>query len=193
MLRNALKNPSTVAWHGPSHAVASLQSSTSLEVTSVAVGASDGTERRVDAALLSADGREWSVPFFVAEGSSGLTKLWVYERPDPFEPTSGLVVVVNGASGVGKSALLEAVHDVANTPWIVFDEPHVGRVPTEHMIWRAAAPSLHRAGFVAMRSLAESGVQVATAAGGFDHATICDSLAGVPILRVALRCSEAVR
>jgi len=105
MLRNALKNPSTVAWHGPSHAVASLQSSTSLEVTSVAVGASDGTERRVDAALLSADGREWSVPFFVAEGSSGLTKLWVYERPDPFEPTSGLVVVVNGASGVGKSAL----------------------------------------------------------------------------------------
>jgi len=44
-----------------------------------------------------------------------------------------------------------------------------------------------------MRSLAESGVQVATAAGGFDHATICDPLAGVPILRVALRCSEAVR
>jgi chloramphenicol 3-O-phosphotransferase len=44
-----------------------------------------------------------------------------------------------------------------------------------------------------MRSLAESGIQVATSAGGFDQQTICESLRGVPVCLVALRCSEESR
>ena len=44
-----------------------------------------------------------------------------------------------------------------------------------------------------MRSLAASGIQVATSAGGFDQQTICESLRGVPVRLVALRCSEETR
>ena len=193
MLLDALLDPSSVVWNGPPRAVASLQATSHPTVSAIAVGVSDGAERRVDAVVHSPDRREWSVPFFVDEKTSAVSKLWVYERPAAFDTESGLVIVVNGASGVGKSALLEALLEEATTPWIVFDEPHVGRVPTEYLIWRDAAPSLHRAGFIAMRSLAESGIQVATSAGGFDQQTICESLRGVPVRLVALRCSEESR
>lgn len=193
MLLDALRDPSSVVWNGPPRALASLQATSDPTVSAVAVGVSDGAERRVDAVVHSHDGREWHVPFFVDEETSAVLDLWVYERPGGFDAESGLLIVVNGASGVGKSALLEALLEEATTPWIVFDEPHVGRVPTEYVIWRDAAPSLHRAGLIAMRSLAESGIQVATSAGGFDQQTICESLRGVPVLLVGLRCSEETR
>lgn len=193
MLLDVLLHPSSVVWKGPPRAVASLQATSHPTVSAVAVGVSDGVERRIDAVVHSPDRREWHVPFFVDERTSAVSKLWVYERPGTFDAESGVVIVVNGASGVGKSALLEALLEEATTPWIVFDEPHAGRVPTEYLIWRDAAPSLHRAGFIAMRSLAEFGMQVATSAGGFDHQTICESLRGVPVLLVALRCSEESR
>ena len=193
MLLDALLDPPSVVWNGPPRAVASLQASSNPTVSAVAVGVSDGVERRVDAMVHSHDGREWHVPFFVYEESNAVSRLWVYERPEHFDAKSGLVIVVDGASGVGKSALLEALLEEATTPWIVFDEPHVGRMPSEYLIWRDASPSLHRAGFVAMRSLAESGIQVATSAGGFDQRIICESLRGVPVRLVALRCSEETR
>ncbi len=189
MLLDALLHPSSLVWNGPPRAVASLQATSHPTVSAIAVGVGDGAERRVDAVVHSPD-REWSVPFFVDEKTSAVSKLWVYERPGACHTESGLVIVVNGTSGVGKSALLEALLEEATTPWIVFDEPHVGRVPTEYLIWRDAAPSLHRAAFIAMRSLAESGIQVAISAGGFDQQTICESLRGVPVRLVALRCSE---
>ena len=130
MLLDALLDPSSVVWNGAPRAVASLQATSDPTVSAVAVGVSDGAERRVDAVVHSHDGREWHVPFFVDEKASAVLKLWVYERPGRFDAESGLLIVVNGASGIGKSALLEALLEEAPTPWIVFDEPHVGRVPT---------------------------------------------------------------
>ena len=164
-LLHALLHPSSVVWNGPPSAVASLQATPDPTVSAIAVGGSDGARRRIDAVVHSGDGREWHVPFFVEEETSAVLTVWVYERPGGFDAESGVVVVLNGASRVGKSALLEALLEEATTPWIVFDEPQVGRVPTQYLIWRDAAPSVHRAGFIAMRSLAESGIQVATSAG----------------------------
>jgi chloramphenicol 3-O-phosphotransferase len=189
LLLHAIRNPSAVTWNGPSRTVAALLGMEQPEVAGVAVGNSDGLERRVDAAVV-ADGREFSMPFFVTDAEEVVTRAWVYERPEPYESESGVVAVLNGPSGVGKSTLLTALHDETSEPWFVFDEPHVGRIPTEHMIWRSVVPALHRAGFVAMRSLAESGFPVATSTGGFEQSVIDDALAGVRVLKIGLRCAD---
>ncbi len=116
MLLDALLHPSSVVWNGPPRAVASLQATSQPTVSVVAVGVSDGVERRIDAVVHSPDRREWHVPFFVDERTFAVSKLWVYERPGVFDPELGLVMVVNGASGVRKSALLEALLEEATTP-----------------------------------------------------------------------------
>lgn len=189
LLLVALRNPDSVTWHGPPRTIAALLGLDDPVVTGVAVGNSDGVERRVDGAVV-ADGREFSVPFFVADDGEIVTKAWAYERPGPYASPSGVVVVVNGPCGVGKSAMLRALHDETSEPWIVFDEPHVGRIPTEHMVWRSVVPALHLASFVAMRSLAESGFPVATSSGGFTQDVIDEALDGVPVLKIALRCND---
>ena len=81
MLLDALLDPSSVVWNGPPRAVASLQAASHPTVSGIAVGVSDGAERRVDAVVHSPDRREWSVPFFVDEKTSAVSELWVYERP----------------------------------------------------------------------------------------------------------------
>lgn len=194
LLLDAIAHPLVAAWHGPPKAIAALQSCTSPTIAELDVGSSDGTERRVDATIRADDGSEWHVPFFVSVTTATVTRLWVYQRSSPRQrPISGVVVVINGASGVGKSTLLEALLDEAETPWIVFDEPHVGRIGPEYMIWRDDAPALHEAAFIAMRALAERGMQVATSAGGFSEESIRTALEGLPVLCVELRCAETTR
>lgn len=162
------------------------------DIVELTLAGSDDATTRVDAKVRSRDGQEWHVALFLlADGQA--SEVWVFQRPAPYVPTAGVVVVFNGASGAGKSAVMAAIADQAETPWIVFDEPHVGAVQAPYLIWRDVAPSVHVGAFDAIRAMAGAGNQVAVAAGGFDFAFVRQRLAGVRSVFVGLHCSDEVR
>ena len=191
-LSRALADPDGVVWHGPDRVIGDLLEARDREIVELTVAGSDGTTTRVDAKVRSGDGREWHVALFLAADVQA-SKVWVFQRPAPYVPTAGLVVVLNGASGAGKSTVMAAMADQAETPWIVFDEPHVGSVQAPYLIWRDVAPSVHAGAFDAIRAMAVAGNQVAVAAGGFDFTFVRARLAGVRSVVVGLHCSDEVR
>src|SRR5437868_2075152 len=81
---------------------------------------------RVDVRVVAGDGREWLAVLWVAGASPAITlsDVNVYQRPLPFRGDGpGTVVVLNGPSSVGKSALMAAFAAAASTPWACVDEP----------------------------------------------------------------------
>lgn len=144
-------------------------------------------EGRVDAGVV-APGREWRVVFFL--GDDGLvTSVDVHEKPPVFRGVpGGRAVVVNGPSGAGKSSLMEALLEKATTPWVVFDEPWLGRTRQAHLIWRDTAPVLHEGFLRGIAAVAATGNQVVLAAAGHPAAAVTDAFAGVPVLFVGLEC-----
>lgn len=144
-------------------------------------------EGRVDAGVV-APGREWRVVYFL--GDDGLVSaVDAYEKPPVFEGVpGGRAIVVNGPSGAGKSTLLEAVLERAATPWVTFDEPWLGTTRQPYLIWRDAAPLLHKGFLDGISALAAAGNQVAFSAAGHPAAMVMSALTGVAVLSIGLDC-----
>ncbi len=147
---------------------------------------------RVDATVTT-DESQWRIVFGC---SSPMTIEWldVFERPARSEGvTGGRAVLVNGPSGAGKSTLMRAMQEIANDPFVVFDEPeHIGTVQPGYLIWRDRAPALHRGYLDAIAALARAGNQVAVPGAGRRQAEFVDAFGDVPILSVGLTCELAV-
>jgi chloramphenicol 3-O phosphotransferase len=130
---------------------------------------------------------EWHIVFGVIDG--GVDWMHTYRRPPAFPGVAGgRAVVVNGPSSVGKSTLLAALQAATVEPWVVFDEPHLGAVRPEHLIWREGREVLHRGFVEGIAALARAGNSVAVAAGGLPQSWFDVAFADVPTLRVGLQC-----
>ena len=87
---------------------------------------------------------EWRIVYGIDDDEL-VDWLSVYRRPHPFDGVvGGRAVIVNGASGAGKSWLLDALQRQSQFPWVVFDEPVLGSVNQSYLIWRDQAGVLPR-------------------------------------------------
>jgi chloramphenicol 3-O-phosphotransferase len=147
---------------------------------------------RVDA-VVTAGGSQWRI-VFGSSSEQAIDWLDVYERPTRFDGVSGgRAVLINGPSGDGKSTLMRAMQQIADGPFVIFDEPeHVGTVQPEYLIWRDRAPALHRGYLDAIAALAGAGNDVALPAAGHRQADFVDAFGDVPLRTVGLRCDLSV-
>ena len=146
---------------------------------------------RVDVRMRAADGRAWLAVMWMTP--TALRALELYERPRPFpgaEP--GMVVVLNGPSSVGKSALMAAFADAAETPWACFDEPILGRLPTKFLAWLESAGPVTEGFLAALAGAARAGNQLIVSTGGIAQQPFRDALAGIPTVYVGLHAPLAV-
>ena len=153
-----------------------------LEVVSLSVNGD-----RVDVVARD-DDDEWRVVFGTPDGER-VEWLDVYRRPEVFGGVDGgLAVVINGPSSVGKSSVLREIRVRSAAPWVIFDEPFVGSVGVEWLIWREQAEVLHRGFLDGIGAVARAGNLVATAAGGHPQVWFDDAFTGVRTVRVGLDC-----
>ena len=160
-----------------------LWGSDAVRVTQVRV---NGT--RVDVRLESADGRAW-LAVLITDGRQSIELLGAtfYERPPMFHGRpSGLVVVVNGPSSVGKSSLMAAFADTASAPWACLDEPMVGRLATKFLAWPATAGPVTDGFLAALAAAARAGNQFIVSAAGIEQDRFRRALVGVPTVYVGL-------
>ena len=160
-----------------------------LRVTSVRVNG-----ERVDARVESADDRAWlAVVRTDTPSSTTVRGVTLYERPAPFRGRdSGLVVVVNGPSSVGKSSLMAAFADAASTPWSGLDEPFIGRLAGKFLAWPETAGPVTAGVLAALMAAARVGNQFIASAGGIAQDRFRQALAGVPTVYVGLHAPLAV-
>ena len=131
---------------------------------------------------------QWRIVYVTTDGTT-IDSLSVFRRPPRFDGIAGgRVIVLNGASGSGKSSLLEAIAEVSDLPWVLFDEPVAGAVDQGYLIWRDRAPVLHRGFLDAIGALAGRGNLVALSAAGHPAALIEEVFGGLAVLRVGLDC-----
>jgi len=147
---------------------------------------------RADAEIVSGDGREWRV-VFMTDDTARLKELWVFPRPEPFEGVGGgRAIVVDGASGAGKSSLMERFAHAEDTPWVVFDEVNLGRIQTSHLIWLETCGPLYRGFLAGIAALAAEGNQVIMPSSGLPQQMFFDALGPIPTLYVGLECPLTV-
>jgi len=167
-------------------ALAPIAASPEPEVTWIGVN-----RARVDATVESTDGRSWRVVFFTSDGRE-VTGLAVYQRRTYLPAPGGLAVVLNGPSGAGKSLLMDTLVAASDLPWVRFDEPTLGAVDQELLIWRESAEALHL-GFVrGMAAVAAAGNRVVAAAAGLPQSWFLEAFGAVPTLYVGLHCARDV-
>lgn len=155
---------------------------TGLDVRWVAVN-----ESRVDAGL-TGSGREWRLVATV-DDRTRIQELWVHEKPTHFDGVpGGRIVVLNGPSGSGKSSVMTAMMEMADTPWVVFDEPWLGTVAQPYLIWRDVSPTLHAGYLSGIAALAGAGNQVALSSGGLSYADVRTAFANLATTYVGLDC-----
>ena len=131
---------------------------------------------------------EWRIVYGIDDDEL-VDWLSVYRRPHPFDGVvGGRAVIVNGASGAGKSWLLDALQRQSQFPWVVFDEPVLGSVNQSYLIWRDQAGVLHRGFLEGIAALARAGNLVAVAAAGHPQSLFEEVFAGVVVLFVGLDC-----
>ena len=149
---------------------------------------------RVDVRVTAADGRQWLAVLWIDVAESRLRDAQVYERPVAFTGRDrGIVVVVNGPSSAGKSALMAAFADAALTPWSVCDEPWFGRRPTRYLAW-PRADARHEAGFLdALAVFARAGNQVLISAAALTQVQLRRALRYVPAVYVGVDASLPTR
>jgi chloramphenicol 3-O-phosphotransferase len=142
---------------------------------------------RIDVRLGTTDERAWLLVIWLVDGSEALAEsVTVYERPDRYESELGLVIVLNGPSSVGKSALMSAFADSAATPFACLDEPVFGRLPTKFLAWPDTIPG-HREGVLAaLATAARRGHQFITSAAGIPQAEFHAALRDVRTVYVGL-------
>jgi chloramphenicol 3-O phosphotransferase len=148
--------------------------------------------RRVDATVVAAE-REWRIVCSI--DGAGVHSASAFERPAPFDGVpGGRAVILTGPSSAGKTTVMQAVLDVADTPWVVFDELSFGTVAWPFLIWPDRSPKL-RAGFIAgITALAAAGNQVILTGGGAAGSEELQPLIGaVPTLIVGLDCPLETR
>jgi chloramphenicol 3-O phosphotransferase len=150
--------------------------------------------RRVDVPVSDDDGREWwMVLQLTADSTPRVEAVSVFERPAPFDGLrGGFVVVLRGPSSSGKSSLMTAFCDLAETPWLAFDEPIVGRLPLRFAIWPDASGPIGQGFFGALGALARTGNQVITSSGTHPQQQFRSALIDVPTLFVGLECPPAL-
>ena len=154
----------------------------------VSIDSIAGNESRIDAVVTSDLGVARIV---FARNEDGLvTWLHTYLKPAPFSGIDGgLVIVVNGPSGVGKSTLMRSLQSVARFPLVVLDEPEqIGVVQPGYLIWRDSAPALHRGYLAAIAALAGAGNHVTLSAAGHTYDEIIEAFSDVLIVSVGMRC-----
>ena len=144
-------------------------------------------EERVDL-VVSSERDQWRIVYFTTDDTT-IDSISVFRRPRRFDGVDrGTVVVVNGASGSGKSSLLEAIAAASELPWVLLDEPVIGSVDQAYLIWRDQAPVLH-AGFLdAIAALARRGNLVAVSAAGHPAELVNQAFEGLSVFRVGLDC-----
>jgi chloramphenicol 3-O phosphotransferase len=143
---------------------------------------------RIDVRVHSDDDRAWLVVMWVSvHPSATLLEAHVYERPRSFRATRpGVVVVLNGPSSVGKSSLMAAFADAADTPWAYFDEPVLGRLAAKFLAWPASAGPTTEGFLAALASAAASGNQLVVSAAAIEQERFRAALEGVPTVYVGL-------
>ena len=131
---------------------------------------------------------EWRVVYGSVDGER-IDWLSVYQQPPVFEGVrGGQAVIVNGASGAGKSVLLQAIRQHSAAPWVVFDEPVLGAVDDGYLIWREQADVLHQGFLEGIAALARTGNLVGIAAAGHPQTMFETIFSGVPMMFVGLHC-----
>jgi chloramphenicol 3-O-phosphotransferase len=144
-------------------------------------------ERRVDVMVTTRDD-QYRIVYFTTDGRI-IEALSVFRRPARFDGLEGgRAVLVNGPSGSGKSSLLTAIAAASDAPWVLFDEPVIGAVRQEYLIWRDRAPSLHVGFLDAIAALARRGNLVALSVAGHPAPAIDAAFVGVTVVRVGLDC-----
>lgn len=148
--------------------------------------------RRVDATIATPE-REWRIACSI--DGAGVHSASAFERPRPFDGVpGGRAVIVTGPSSAGKTTVMRAVVDAADTPWVMFDELFFGTVAWPFLIWPDRSPQL-RSGFIAgITALAAAGNQVILTGGGAAGSEELQPLVGtVPTLIVGLDCPLEIR
>ncbi len=141
---------------------------------------------RIDCRLRDPAGREHHV--VALENAEDVVITLVLSEPDDVTPHDPVIVVVNGPSGSGKSSLMEAIAMRDSVPWVVFDEPSLGRVDQRLLVWRARAPHVHAAFISGIAATARGGIAVAVSAGGHPQTVFHEVLTGLSPLYVGLDC-----
>jgi chloramphenicol 3-O phosphotransferase len=134
------------------------------------------------------DGRAWLTVMWVnVVPTTELVSMEVYERPIAFQPRPpGPVIVLNGPSSVGKSSLMAAFADAAETPWACVDEPTVGRLATKFLAWPATAGPVVDGFLGALAAAAGVGNQLIVSAAGIPQDRFRDALTGIATVYVGL-------
>lgn len=145
---------------------------------------------RVDARVRDEHGLEHHV---VAQRDGKVMQVVAaFHEPPDLPETRGVVVVVNGPAGAGKSLLLAAIARLDRHAWVVLDEPVIGAVDPPLLLWPDRAPALHRGFLDALAVLARAGVRVGVSAGGRSYDDVRGALSGVTTITVGLHCAADV-
>jgi chloramphenicol 3-O phosphotransferase len=150
--------------------------------------------KRVDFSAYSETGRQWCVVLRVSDGPSiKMANVSVFERPAPFAGVpGGFVIVVRGPSSSGKSTLMAALGDLADTPWIRFDEASLGDLPLRFAIWPEASGPIGEGFLAALPAIARAGNQIITSSGAHSEKQFRSVLTGIPSHFVRLECPLSV-
>jgi chloramphenicol 3-O-phosphotransferase len=182
LLRSGLVAESADA-HRLTSDLATLWDAPTVEIFDVRVNGA-----RVDARLGSADGRAWLAVLWVKEGRFPvLLTTSLFERPGRFQGSPpGSAVVLNGPSSVGKSSLMKAFAEEAETPWACLEEPWFGSLPTRFRAWPEAAGPVADGFLAALGVAARVGNQFIVSAAGIPQDEFRSALHGVPTVYVGL-------
>lgn len=163
--------------------LAPLWNCSNLQVAQIRINGS-----RLDVRMQSDDGRAWLAVIWVSAAPSiALAELAVYERPRTFRADQpGRVVVLNGPSSVGKSSMMAAFVDAAETPWARLDEPMFGRLGTRFLAWPTTAGPVMEGFLAALAGAAGVGNQLIVSAAGMEQQPFRDALAGIATVYVGL-------
>ena len=144
--------------------------------------------RRVDARVRSDTGPAWLLVVWSPQTRPDhIESLTIFERPESFRGRdSGLVIVLNGPSSVGKSSLMRAFADGASTPFACLDEPWFGRLPTRFLAWPETLGPHVEGVLAGLAAAARLGNQFIISAAGISQGQFQDALRAVATLYVGL-------
>jgi chloramphenicol 3-O phosphotransferase len=144
--------------------------------------------RRVDARVRSDNGASWLLVVWSRRTMlDDIESVTIFERPKSFRGRdSGLVIVLNGPSSVGKSSLMRAFAERASTPFACLEEPWFGRLPTRFLAWPETLGPHVEGVLAGLAASARLGNQFIISAAGIPQGQFEDALRAVATLYVGL-------